>query len=411
MKRLRILLILSVITKTAFAQHIFDKNVNTYLFGLNNADKSVMAGTTFEVNPYLNMDYPKVFLLLQYHDNFKEYSNSLASENKAGLVLNNYISIKPGLEIGKVDLGFTFRNFYDQQISFTKDFFDLVHQGNSPLAGRPLSLAPLIVQSMQFQSFGLDFSFSYLKELKSLHKYGFSINLVRGVSFYDLDTRSGELFTSQSGDSIYAGFGFDYRQSDPAGNEWYSTNGVGATVDLFYSYQSIEGKNAVFIELNNLGFISWNSRSKYFEIDTSLNYTGFDIVNQNPFQGKDFFLDTFLNLEEGGVSDNFFQWLTPSLKLVFIHHLNPDKKIIIGTDYFINGYTIPAFYGSMKFMQEKTAFQPGIILDRYGKPGLFFLFNYNILDKLNLNIGSNHIEGFFYKFNGQSVFANLSYQF
>lgn len=175
------------------------------------------------------------------------------------------------------------------------DLFNLAMYGNADYLNDTLKFGFAHVQYLHYQKIGVGiFDKSTLSSLK--------VNYIAGSKV--LEGRLNDSWMLNQPDSItlkMQGAGYSSDRFYP----YMGFQGSGVTVDLNYNFlfESRKG-NSQFLNLkiSNLGFVVWNANNHQYTVDSTSNYTGFDIrnfINQPEGTSKKYnFIDT-LGIYEG----------------------------------------------------------------------------------------------------------------
>jgi hypothetical protein len=414
-QRYIILLAISLLPVCSFGQ--FAENS---FYGFYNNDDWIDPGkntmlslsSTYFASPYSAPAYLNNFILLHYNeDNLRnEISKKLKSENYFGIEMVNNLRIWPvfDFKLGGTNygLGITLGNTYEQKIYFTDDFFKLMYEGNVPFAGKTAQIAPLDYRALSYQEAGLNL----VSRATGQFNFGIGLSYIKGNNFYELNASKGTLFTSDDGDSIHADINLSYKSSDPSRKEAKSFNGSGSGFSAFGNY-NLNSKSSFYIALDELGFIFWNNKSVYFNMDTSGSFTGFDIFDKtDPNKEPGIFIDTFFKITESTANASYLMWLKPRVNLVYsLNTSTMGSKLIIGATYRFDHYSFPGMYLQYRFKPVKNLyFQGGISYDEYKNAGGNLELGFRLYKKLVCSIGSYHVEQFFTSMTGQSLYFGIT---
>jgi hypothetical protein len=368
--------------------------------------------SSYFATPYSAPAYLNTFILLHYNeDNLRnEISKKLKSENYFGIEMVNTLRLWPvfDFKLGGTNYGFgiTVGNNYEQKIYFTDDFFKLMYEGNIPFTGKTAQIAPLNYRALSYQEAGLNL----VSRASGQFNFGVGLSYIKGNSFYELNASKGTLFTSDDGDSIHADINLTYKSSDPSQKEAKSFNGSGSGFSAFVNY-NINSKSSFYFALDELGFISWNNKSVYFNMDTSGSYTGFDIFDKtDPGKEPGIFIDTFFKITESTSNASYLMWLKPRANLVYsLNTSTKGSKLIIGASFRFDHYSFPGMYLLYRFKPVKNLyFKGGISYDEYKNLGGNLELGFRLYKKLVGSIGSYHVEQFVTSMNGQSLYFGIT---
>ena len=167
--------------------------------------------------------------------------------------------------------------FTHRQLStvFGEDPLRLIAFGNKDFAGKNANLDKLDLTLLQYTTI----QFGYTIE-KNGYTLGVAPGLVIGNKYASIKSNGGYLYTSSIGDSLYAEVSGQWSQSDTSSKLIYDPNGIGASVDFFFSmpfdlFKKNENIGNITFEVNDLGFIVWNKNTLTYKIDGEYGWGGF----------------------------------------------------------------------------------------------------------------------------------------
>ena len=167
--------------------------------------------------------------------------------------------------------------FTHRQLStvFGEDPLRLIAFGNKDFAGKNANLDKLDLTLLQYTTI----QFGYTVE-KNGYTLGLAPGVVIGNKYRSIKSNGGYLYTSSIGDSLYADVSGQSSQSDTSSKLMYDPNGIGASVDFFFSmpfdlFKKNENIGNITFEVNDLGFIVWNKNTLTYKIDGEYGWGGF----------------------------------------------------------------------------------------------------------------------------------------
>jgi len=160
---------------------------------------------------------------------------------------------------------------------FTRDLFHLYFYGNKPFAGRTADLGELRYRQLEYQQLQAGLYMQSEKEgLRST--YGIGLGYVNGQDYVEVKTGSSQLFTAADATYLTMDLSLEARHADSAKHSLGSFNGSGAALSLFYQLEK-KDKYIFTVRLQDAGFISWNSKTTFAEVDTSYFFDGIEVTN------------------------------------------------------------------------------------------------------------------------------------
>lgn len=171
----------------------------------------------------------------------------------------------------KPSIGLSHRQFVAS--SFSDDLFNTVFYGNGMFANNTASFDGLKMNYLAYQS--IDFG---LYRLTENQKIGFSLGIVKGSQFIDLDSPQSSLFTSTNASQLDFILSGSMKTSDTSKTNLSAWNGTGLKGDFFYE-KTLKNGDQIGGSINDLGFISFNKQSLDYTLDSSYSFTGIEINN------------------------------------------------------------------------------------------------------------------------------------
>lgn len=320
--------------------------------------------------------------------------------NRAGAYLNYDIHafFSPQKEKQKLSLFIAFKQQYLINAGYTKDFFQLAFYGNKPFAGQTANLANTNINTITFNEFKFGVLF---KKVDTAAKIGVSMSLLQGNRLiYFAFNKNSSLYTSSSYDQLIFNSNFNVTISDTSKTQWYETNGIGASTDIYFEtpYKSKVGKMSVLtVNVNNLGFIHWLSNSARYSTDSVLQFNGYHINSINDLKDStlnkintDSILKKITNARKGPFNTNIPANLILYNKIYF-----GNMKFSLGTGF---RYIFNANYKPYLFVEPAYQFSRHFQGNLHIGYGGYSLFNcgFSIMYQTNqwhFYIGSNNMQG------------------
>jgi len=243
---------------------------------------------------------------------------------------------------------------------FGKDAFLLAGFGNKRFAGEQARVDNLMLNLMQFTQI----QYGFMNQKKGEISYGAGLAFIMGNRYGQYFLNNSHLYTSEIGDSVFAYANGYLLQSDTSATDIYDISGYGASVDAFVSIpvdliKNHDGQGSIKIELNELGFISWNSRSVRYNIDGYVDWAGikapsiFDVGDsiykeQVPSNVQDEFVSS-------SERKSFTSALSPRIAIYYTEKLNDNIELRNMLDYRFNANYLPYIGCTQIFRLTKTA--------------------------------------------------------
>lgn len=216
-------------------------------------------------------------------------SNKLSHYNLFGEDMNYGIFFSQKLDSlgkGRATYYIKLANRQHFNASFTKDLLHLGLYGNKKFAGDTLFLGSTGINSISYQQ--LQFGLAGVTNNNSI--WGAGISFLKGQNYYHVNLQRANLYTNPTGEFIDLDLKMNVVQSDTAQRNWDALNGWGISTDLFYElpYDLLgPGEDTTVsdwtgylrMEINDLGFIHWNSNTINYLSDTTYHFEGIYFEN------------------------------------------------------------------------------------------------------------------------------------
>lgn len=203
----------------------------------------------------------------------------LKGRNNFGVMLNYDLSafFKGGK---KFDFLVGVKNQEVLNATYSRDFFNLMFEGNGYFRGSAADLSNCSVNALRFQELKAGVIIHHIDTLGTI---GVSISFLKGEQLFFIRTnQNSSLYTSSLGDELVFNSNFSMAISDSTNKGPTVFNGVGASADLYFEtpYKSRLGKRSVLVvNASNVGFIHWWKNSAQYSSDSSLHFSGLTIRN------------------------------------------------------------------------------------------------------------------------------------
>lgn len=170
----------------------------------------------------------------------------------------------------------TFENHYYSEITFHKNFFQLLMFGNRDMAGQDVSLDKQSLTLLKFQNIKAGIAKIWFKKYKvNVLTAGLGINNGQSILSYDIPQAT--FFTHSNAEYITLDMQMNMQRSDPKSSLFGAENGLGMCLDLSFYHR--DANSSFEIKMNNLGFIRWNKQSQQYKKDTLISFDGIEILN------------------------------------------------------------------------------------------------------------------------------------
>lgn len=297
------------------------------------------------------------------------------------------------------------------------DLFRLIFEGNKSQAGKEISLAPIQHTYYQYQQVG----FSWLKSglfNNDAFDLGLGISLVKGTRQVQTKISSGTFFTSAIGDSLYAEVSIKNKNTLHSRQQLWHFNGWGGALHTYLSFSPSQEDHSFFLSLRDLGMIYWTQSTRQFRIDTFLSFTGLDVFNPQSSLRFNFQQDSLIRDFNSSYNEEPYLTKLPA-RIILIYSFNSGaivkgSRLTAGIKYLWLSNYFPVFsLEAGKKLGTHTQVTLGGHYGGFGSWGLRLQGKFRILQKLQLNAGTNHLEGLFFpgKSSNQGIYISAGYSF
>ncbi len=260
-------------------------------------------------NPYFPVDMSSKDWSFAAHAFYDNHNNSNYLSNEFSKALNNSEYLDTDLkdrQMSKIEgpvlanrtsiaaVGIWLRNkkkqnnvFYyfgmdGQQVldgSVDENLVGLALYGNKPYAGQELSISNTEYMSIYFNRLKLGMGKTF-GEGNIKHTVSGILGITSGQNYDYLNVQNASFYTHPDGDYLDMHVQAETQLGDTVWGDVFTINGLGASVDLHYSMQ--KDKDFFFaINLQNMGFISWNKSPFSATADTNIHFEGIDNDSTN----------------------------------------------------------------------------------------------------------------------------------
>tara|TARA_B100000902_G_C27321777_1_gene925155 strand:+ start:109 stop:1383 length:1275 start_codon:yes stop_codon:yes gene_type:complete len=227
----------------------------------------------------LSIDFFKSMLLGGYisnemKDNWISSGNNL---NKFNTNLTNSFSYKL---LNSKDKNkyyyFIFSDINNINGQISDDFMNLLFYGNYNFQRQNIDLSNTIIRGDRFQQykFGYIFPYNILDETININ---IALSYLNGNQHSKFLINNGNIYTGNNGDNIELNYDLEYTITDTSDLSLFNKNGQGIAYDLCLLY--IKDENQVGLNINDIGFIKWNNKTRTNESQENLNFSGVELTN------------------------------------------------------------------------------------------------------------------------------------
>jgi hypothetical protein len=245
----------------------------------------VEIGGSFYVNSdaitteFFNTFYQGGFISNEKKDRCRKklhYSNRIGGDADYGISAN----WKPDSLFHKSNLSMNIalKDRFHYDAGFSRDFFNVVMYGNKMYAGSTADLGNFTLNLLRYQQVKVGLEW----EGDTAHgSYGLSASFLKGEKNVMVDAGRAGLTTSADGSNIDLDLAMLMRRTDTSRVGPMAFNGCGFSTDFYYEmpYLTWYNEGLLRVEVNDLGFIRWNTHSNYYKVDSVYHYDGVQINN------------------------------------------------------------------------------------------------------------------------------------
>jgi hypothetical protein len=252
----------------------FDKEADTTAVSEAGGFGAYSACSNALTNPFINAFYTGAYITGSQKD---QVAKRLSASNHTGFDIDegffyqqhpdSFLSLKGASWFVAV------KNRAHLNTGFSKDLFNLAFYGNTDYKGQVLDLGNFNLYTLQYQQIQGGLRYKWL---------GVALSVYNGQALENLHVSAASVYTSVNGDYLDLNVAYKRMLSDQYHTSPGSSNGMGAGLDI-YACLPIKLKNKhtgdLRMELSDLGFIRWNSKTSYYRNDTAFHFDGFPVKN------------------------------------------------------------------------------------------------------------------------------------
>ncbi len=407
----------------------FSFNANAqWLHNLNfiNHDKDSVAAVRFDfdyevssdaiTNQFINTYINAKFINVDLKD---KVSDKLKATNHIGSSLNTGISYRSKASHNKCNsqqvlfqwtAGFRHRVLFNA--SFSKDLFRLYFYGNKVYENQTANINDFHYSFSEFQQLQLG---SIITIIRPHATWTSMVNLsyLNGQDYLSIETTRGKLFTATDAEYVDLDLALTAREADSASRKFGATNGAGVSLDCGFRLDKKKWK--LSLQLNDLGFISWNKRSSKAEVDTNYHFEGVEV--QNILDSVYFEIKSDQDFKNGFFKTRSYEKFTQHLPTQILFSIetaaiHPNIHAYATLRYRFNAdMNLPNFLAGADYLFTKS-FYAGINL-QYGGYSKLHVGIRAAMDAgkgFTLYAGSSYLDGWLLKNNAGGVGASAGIQ-
>ena len=340
-----------------FFSYKYRNNINVY--------GDFYSNSTSITNSFANALIFKEFI----EDELKDgVSKNIKGNERIGAELNAGVSFARRMQDSSLFLiKYKYNNLYSAK--YPGDLFELVFRGNAFFEEKKANLAELNFKHLTYTQLQA----GYIKAFnsgKNMLYFGGLISINHGSNFIDFNIERGSLYTAADGEYVDYDLKMDGYFSDTSKFNEFSFNGIGASADLFFNYA---GAYNIKVEVQDIGFISWNDETARITSDTAFRFEGIEInsiVNAaDPFEelNSDSLFSIFgIEYTEGSKSI----MLPLTLKVSVSRMLNSSFMVTTGLQHRLFDNFSPLVYVKADKVFPKIDLNTAVLISYGGYGGL-----------------------------------------
>ncbi len=438
MKRIYLILLLSVLSLISFAERPVSDSLRTDSTGGCNAIPDIIRSeknaVTFQSEYFFGSNALTIDLASTYfnngfiNDGMKDVvSGKLKTSNNFGAGFNYELNYRRspdslfGTKFSYYQVGF--RDVYHLDARFNRDVFELYFRGNKKYAGQTADIGDFEFKQLFYQQLYFTFGHQvmnngdYISFDKDRFEYSVGLSFNKGHKLLTIEAIDASLFTQQDGEYLDLDADLEIHTNDSAKNDKIAFNGIGGSIDLYFKWTDKKCRQLEFTA-KNLGLIAWNNQSSYVAADTSFRFEGVDISDLFDFTDS---VTNTISLDSSLVEP----YLTNRTKkshntllpaLIKLKYSLPVKKIktIMSTEvgYLLYANCKPYIRQTFQY-RINSVHSVGLSLSYGGYSNFNVGLNYELrLKNWNFQLKSDAITGYFMKdATSQGAFVSLSKYF
>ncbi|MDQ3190917.1 MAG: DUF5723 family protein, partial [Bacteroidota bacterium] len=278
--------------------------------------------------------------------------------------------------------------------AFSNDFFNLSYFGNTAFQGSTANLSGFDFNLFQYQQIEGGIIFNQ-------GRTGIGLSVLNGQQHQSFSIPKGNVYIAPDGKTMEVDLLFKAQQTDPQRSGYPYTNGVGASIDFFttFNFGTLDTfQHKVLVEIRDLGFIRWNRHATEFSIDTNYRFEGFFI--DNIFMLRDTVFDSNLSnnslAAQANTSEKRYTTVLPAFfHIAEIYKINEDFSLMGGIKYrLMANYNVYYYIRGMYQISPLFEVSPRIAYGGYGKLNTGISLRALIKEYYTLTLGTENLEGF-----------------
>ncbi len=346
--------------------------------------------------------------------NLKERAaKHLHDKNNFGIMLNYEASsfFKGGKSY---DFLIGFKNQEVINSTYSRDFYNLMFNGNQMFKGLTADISNCSVNALRFQEvkFG-----AIMNGVDSVGKIGVSISVLKGEQLFYVKTQENSgLYTSPDGRELIFTSNFNMALSDTNSHGIGGFNGIGASADLYFETPytgKLAERSVLMVNASNIGFIHWWKNSVQYSSDSVLHFSGYNIDNIGDLRDSTISqinADSALRTITNARNEDFNVNIPANLLIVNKMYFGRQRLAAsLGFRYVFNANYRPYFFVEPEYHVHNWAFALHAAYGGYTNVSVGLSLAYNS-KHVYWKLGSNSLQGFFFPqaAYGHGIFASAA---
>ena len=189
-----------------------------------------------------------------------------------------YFNRKTQKLFGIDGLGYSFRVSHKEHLftNFTDDLFILGFFGNKTLAGKEAVLTNFNYTQMSYQDITAGLFKNFDMDGNTLTCY-LGGSFIKGQKNNLIVFNETTFYTAPTGTSVDLSASATYKTTDTTRVKLYDFNGMGGSLDMYFSYHNYAKDYRIDLSITDAGFITWNDNAFTLPVDTTIHFEGKEI--------------------------------------------------------------------------------------------------------------------------------------
>ena len=327
--------------------------------------------------------------------------SKLSDKNRLGGDLNYSVSIEIPVDTlfrrSNISLVFGIENIEHLDGAFSADLFKFVFDGNKQFAGESIDIGNTNFNHYKYQQFNFGLV-KYKVYDEVLAKEGVSISIIKAEEHMAITVPRGSVFTEELGREIDVDLNYIYNASDTASKGIGAFNGYGISTDLFTEI-ILKNGDKLFLGVQDLGFIHWNSNSRQISSDSAFHFDGIavnSIFDLNDSLLSNISKDSIINsISTSNEQGDYSIALPTAIHVNYTKVLSEKWKVNVGLYHKILSNYMPLISTDFYYyFNEKFVVKSHVSYGGYGKLNAGLAFAKSVSKYFDIFVGTNNIEAY-----------------